>query len=158
MGAIESVKIEQVIKQMAGKKVYFDTNPIVYFTNKVGGFFDVCLPIFQSLDREEFIAYSSEIALSELLVKPMREGNLLEVRQLKNLFEEDGFFILLSHDREIFELTANIRALKNLKMIDAVHVATALVNGCDFLITGDNKMAQRITGIDIVNLNDYVSL
>jgi predicted nucleic acid-binding protein len=149
-------QIKTLLAQMAGKKVYFDTNPILYFMNQTHGFYEACLPIFQALDRQEFTGFSSEIALSELLIKPLRDGDSLQARHVRTLFGDDGFFTLLPHDRETFELTADVRASKHLKMIDAIHVATAMQHGCEYFITGDNKIAKRITGIEIINVNDFL--
>lgn len=149
--------IETILKKMQGKSVYFDTNPIIYFVNKTPLFFDVCLPIFKAIESGNISPYSGELCLSELLVKPLRENDILKVRYLKDIFDS-GFMTLLPHNRKILELASSIRASQNLKMIDAIHAATAIENGCEYLITGDNGIAERLTGIEVVNLNSYVDI
>jgi predicted nucleic acid-binding protein len=147
--------IENILRRMQGKSVYFDTNPIIYFINKTPLFFDICLPIFKAIELSDIAPYSGELCLSELLVKPLRDNDALAVRYLKDIFDS-GFITLLPHNRKVLEFASSIRASQNLKMIDAIHVATAMEYECDFLITGDQQIAQRITGIEIVNLSDYL--
>lgn len=148
--------IEASLQQMQGCRVYFDTNPIIYFLDRVEGYFEACLPLFQALENGDFQAYSSELCLAELLVKPLRDNNHIQARTIKNLFDED-FFCLLPHDRVVFELAAGIRATQNLKMVDALHAATAIHNNCQFLITGDKGIAKNLKGIAVVNVNEFVS-
>ena len=42
-----------------------------------------------------------------------------------------------SHDAQIFDLTAQLRAKRGLKFIDALHCATAIQAGCKFFVTND---------------------
>jgi predicted nucleic acid-binding protein len=150
-------KIEDALREIQGKKVYLDTNPFIYFINKVEIFSDLCVPIFQAIGNRKLLACSSEATLCELLVKPLREGDLNTAQHIKGFLYSQGYFQMLSHDRSIFELAANIRAVQNLKMIDALHAATAIKNDCNHFITADNNIAQRLKGILVLNLNDYIS-
>ena len=149
------VTLAQVQRQMRGRRVYFDTSPIIYFINKVEGYFAACLPLFQGVENQDFQSFSSELCLAELLVKPLRENNHIQARNIKSLFD-DGFFHLLAHDRRVFELAASIRATQNLKMVDAVHAATAIQHDCQFIITGDKEIAKNLRGIAVVDLNGFV--
>ena len=148
-------KISKVISRLASKNVYFDTNPIIYFLNQTNGYFELCLELFQGIDDGVFRAYSGDICLTELLVKPIRDNDPLQVRNIKALFDE-GFFQLLAHNREVLEMTAEIRATQNLKMVDAIHAATAIHYQCDFIITADKGISSRLKGIEVIDLNDFI--
>lgn len=148
-------KISTVTPRLVGKKVYFDTNPIIYFINQTEGYFELCCELFQGIDDGAFQAYSGDLCLTELLVKPIRDNDPLQVRNIKALFDE-GFFSLLTHTRDVLEMTAEIRATQNLKMADAIHAATAIHYQCDFIITADKGISGRLKGIEVIDLNDFL--
>ena len=93
-------KISKVISRLAGKNIYFDTNPIIYFLNQT-----------------------------------------------------EGFFQLLAHNREVLEMTAEIRATQNLKMVDAIHATTAIHYQCGFIITAVKTIQKRIIVFNKGKLN-----
>ncbi|QTD43794.1 type II toxin-antitoxin system VapC family toxin [Ottowia testudinis] len=150
MGALSTL-----VQRLAGQSVYFDTNPIIYFLNQTPGYFDICVELFQAVEDGRFNAYSGDLCLTELLVKPLRDNDPIQVRHIKGLFD-DGFVQLLSHDRAVLELAAQIRATQNLRMIDAVHAATAIHHRCSVIITGDKGIAKRLKGIEVVDLNEFL--
>lgn len=142
-------------KLLLGKKVYFDTNPLIYALSGNPIYLDVMTQLFYSLHQRQYVGYSSELGLAELLVKPIRENDTAQVATIQQLFA-DKFLRLLPHNRACFELSAKIRADYRLKMPDAIHVATAITQNMDILVTADNDMAGRVKEIEILNLNDYI--
>lgn len=149
--------VENAVARLAGKSIYFDTNPIIYFIDRVPVYFELCLPMFQALDAGHYTACTGDLCLAELLVKPIRDKKPLQVRNIKNLFD-DGFIQLLPHTRDVLELAAEIRADGNLKMVDAIHAATALHNRCDVIVTGDKAIAKKLLGLQILDINDWLAL
>ncbi len=143
-----------LLQRLSGQSVYFDTNPIIYFLNQTPGYFDICVALFQGVDEGRFKACSGDLCLTELLVKPLRDNDPIQVRNIKGLFD-DGFVQLLPHHRPVLELAAQIRATQNLRMIDAVHAATAIHHHCGFVITGDRGIARKVKGVEVVDLNDF---
>lgn len=70
-------------------------------------------------------------------------------------FETSHFLTVLSHDRAIWDLAAQLRAAHKLKLPDAVHLATAIKAACRFLITNDK--ATRSTGaLSVVQLGSLL--
>jgi predicted nucleic acid-binding protein len=57
-------KISKVISRLAGKNIYFDTNPIIYFLNQTEGYFELCLELFQGIEDGVFRAYSGDLSAS----------------------------------------------------------------------------------------------
>ena len=55
----------------------------------------------------------------------------------------------------IWEDAARIRASTGLKTSDALHAATALNDGCIFLVTNDTDF-RRVEGLPIVALDDLI--
>ena len=65
----------------------------------------------------------------------------------------DGSISLLGHDRAAFERAAHLRAKHGLKMVDALHLATALQGGAVCLISNDHKFPQ-LAEMECLSLTD----
>jgi predicted nucleic acid-binding protein len=149
-------KIKDYLAKIQGQKVYFDTNVIIYILNNEAPFSHACLPFFEAVENGDIVGCTGEIGLSELLVRPMQTNDLFGIDYVKSLFDERGYFELLPHTREMFELSAYIRATQKLKTVDAVHAATAIKNGCHFMLTHDEKIAKNVKGLNIINIKDFL--
>ena len=145
-------KIEKIIASIAGGRVYFDTNIFIYFLQNDERFIAHCLPFFLAVENGEIIGVSGDIAIAELLVKPIRENDIVNVERIKSMFGENGFFEAVSHNRETIELAAHIRATQNLKMIDAIHAATAIRAKCSHFITHDGQIYRNTKGIKVIDV------
>ncbi len=144
-----------MLKQLINKNVYLDANPIIYFLNGNEIFFSITRALFQMIDTGQVVASTGDLCLAELLVKPTKDNKLQEIDYIKEIFEKE-FIQLLAHKREVFLLASSIRARSGLKMIDAIHVATAVYYQCDVFITGDIKIVNSIKEIEILNLNSLI--
>lgn len=146
-------KIEKIIASMSGLRVYFDTNIFIYFLQNDERFIERCAPFFEAVENGEIIGVSGDITIAELLVKPIRENDVVNIEKIKSIFGANGFFDSISHDRETMELAAHIRATQNLKMIDAIHAATAIRAKCSHFITHDGQIYKNTKGIEVVDIS-----
>ena len=88
----------------------------------------------------------SEICVSPLTrmecrVLPLRKEDDVVLEKFAVFFNESGVTFLDVNDR-VFDLATAFRARKNLKVADALHLATALEGGCTELWTNDKRLAQ----------------
>ncbi|HMO26938.1 MAG TPA: hypothetical protein PKB10_11775, partial [Tepidisphaeraceae bacterium] len=70
---------------LVGRRVYLDSNVLIYALNRTPSFAPVLAVLFERVDRGELKVSSSELALAELLVKPLREGNATAVEICRSL-------------------------------------------------------------------------
>lgn len=150
--------IASTIAKMKGKKVYFDTNVLIYVFADTPHFVEASLPFFDAIEQGVFMGFTGDITLGELLVQPIMDNDLSTSNRIKSFFDKAQIISLVSHTREDFELMAQIRAQNKLKAMDAIQVATAIRSGCSVLVTGDKNMAQRAAGIETININQWVKL
>jgi predicted nucleic acid-binding protein len=121
-------------------RVYIDSNVFIYGMETdydQGLRARRCL---HQIERNEFDALTSELTLAEVL----RGGNA----QLRpKLFE--GYVRLLANQpslcvlpvtREILIASARLETVRKIELADAIHVATALVSGCEAFLTEDKRM------------------
>jgi predicted nucleic acid-binding protein len=148
-------KIEAVLARIQGRRVYLDTNIFVYFLERHEQYFDFVLPFFQLFDQGLSMAYTGDAAVAETLYKPYQADDLLLVSEFKTFFGDDEFITVLPHTTKVFELTAEIAPKQKMKMIDALHYSTAIMAGCQFLLTNDAGFKSNAK-LEVIQLRDLV--
>lgn len=125
-------------------KIYFDSCIAIYLVEE----HPVFAPSIEALletrpDAEVFI---SDLTVMECLVGPFRSGNRRLEDKFKRWFES---ILILPITNIIFTEAAQLRAKNpSLKTPDAIHLATAINNGCDEFWTNDERLS--ISGMDMV--------
>lgn len=131
--------LQKVLDRMQGRRVYFDTAPLIYALENLSHCAPAAIALLQASEQRRIFGFTGAITLAEILVKPLR-ANMPDVAvQLKSLFASDELFTCVDHSRAAYLLAAEIRAETNLKMVDALQCATAIDTRCEFLVTNDFK-------------------
>lgn len=130
-------KITALLARMSGKRVYMDTNIFIYFLEQSDGYYESVAPIIEACEAGKLIGYTGDVAVAETMIQPYREDNLSLVANFKAFFATENFLSIQSHDAAIFDLAAQLRAKRGMKLIDALHYATALKAGCSFFLSND---------------------
>jgi predicted nucleic acid-binding protein len=124
-----------------GASVYLDTNALIYMTEGSAAFRKSLEFFFKKAIAAEAQFVTSELALTEVLVHPIRDKNESLLVAYNDLFER--FVKALPINRAILVRAAELRAQTlKFRTPDAIHVATAEQAGVQFFVTGDD-------GIDI---------
>lgn len=137
---------------MRGKRVYMDTNIFIYFLEQSEDYYECIAPIIEACEAGKFIGYTGDVAVAETMIQPYREDNLSLVANFKAFFATENFLSIQSHDAAIFDLAAQLRAKRGMKLIDALHYATALKAGCSFLLTNDSGIKSDAL-IEVIAIN-----
>ena len=140
--------IRQAIK---GKRAYFDTNVFIYLIEGYAAFEASLDEIRQSILRREAEVFTSELTLCEVLVLPFRSHNTELAHIYRQFIEESGAFTLLSTTRETYIRASLFRAQMGLKMADAIHMATAVENGCEVFVSNDSGL-KTPKGMELMGL------
>ncbi|OLE23642.1 MAG: hypothetical protein AUI36_33350, partial [Cyanobacteria bacterium 13_1_40CM_2_61_4] len=112
--------------------------------------------LLQGLTDGEIIAVTSELTIAEVLVKPKRDANIkLEEAYLRFLLPTKSLRNS-AVSREILEAAAGIRATSPLRLPDAIHWATAMIENCDSFLTNDDGF-KSVTDVKVVMLSDLLS-
>lgn len=100
----------------------------------------------QAIQGAEATLASSPLALTESLVRPLRDGNLeLRDRQLA-LYRQ---FLDIDLGFDVYLRAAEIRARYGLRTPDALHLAAAQLAGCDAFWTNDKRLSEASHGLAI---------
>ena len=145
-------KIKNSLAQLVGYRVYIDTNIFIYFLDGQEPFFSAVSPFFDAVLNGEIVGYTGEAVIAETMVQPYKLGNIAIIERFKSFFYQEEFLTILSHDSQSFDFASQIAGTKGMKLVDSLHMATALQAGCEYLITHD-KGIKSMEGIEIIQLS-----
>ncbi|TVR21385.1 MAG: PIN domain-containing protein [Anaerolineaceae bacterium] len=137
----------QGIRQLA-----FDTAPLIYFIERHPDYFDRMLIIMRYVDEGLISGVSATMALTEVLVQPLKAGDTALAKRYEAALTNSKDFRLEPLTTSIAHLAADLRARYNLKTPDAIHVATAIDAGCDGFLTNDTGI-KRVSEIKVLVLD-----
>jgi predicted nucleic acid-binding protein len=137
-------EISALLARLAGQRVYLDTNIFIYFLEQNADYFESVAPIIEACAAGKFLGHTGEVTLSETLVLPYRNDDATVVANIKAFFATENFLSIQPHDSATFDLAAQLRAKRGMKLIDALHYATALKAGCTFFISNDAGLKSDV--------------
>jgi predicted nucleic acid-binding protein len=118
-------------------RIYLDTNIFIYALEGYPVFRAVLTTLFDALDRGELMAVTSELTLAEVLVKPLLDHHAERKAAYLQALQPSTSLQIISVSREVLIAAARLRADANLKLPDAIHLATAQLTGCGEFLTND---------------------
>jgi len=139
----------------SGSRVYLDTAPIIYTTERHSEYSQVLAPLWQLAKLRQVKIVTSELTILETLVLPIRRDDEELIATYDDLFTNSATR-LFPISKEILREAAHLRATLNFKTPDAIHAATAITSSCDHLVANDNGF-RRLTNIDVIILDDLVA-
>jgi predicted nucleic acid-binding protein len=117
-------------------RLYLDTAPIIYAIERVLLYAAV---VDARLSAPGIVQVASDLTRMECRVKPLRDGNVHLLKDYDDYFEEAvAEIVVLS--REVIDCATDIRAQYGFKTPDAIHLAAAVVSGCDVFLTNDHRL------------------
>ena len=135
-------------------RVYVDTAILIYSVEANPDYRQLLRPLWLKLKASELEVISSELALMEVLIVPLRNNDTALVQDYKQLMLE-GDMQLIPISQTILREAARLRATTNLRTPDAIHVATAMNAGCTLFLTNDRGF-RRILNLSVVIIQDVL--
>jgi predicted nucleic acid-binding protein len=132
--------------------VYADTQVLIYSVEKHPVYGPLLRPLWQAVQAGTLDVVSSELALLETLVGPLKNNDAVLAATYEDLFQQPGVR-LLPMTRPILCQAAQLRATTKLRTPDVLHAATALVTGCALFLTNDRAF-RAVPVLPLVVLQD----
>jgi predicted nucleic acid-binding protein len=145
------MKISDAIKNI--RRIYIESAPLIYYIEENPTYVSRIDTIIEAIENTPIDAVSSVIALTEVLIHPLKLGKTKIEQEYRDILINSGQFRLLPVTMSIADSAAGLRARYNLRTPDALHIATAIDDGCDAFLTNDNGL-KRVTEITILILDD----
>lgn len=134
-------------------RLYADTNIFIRLVERAPGVLDAAADLFsRAIDTGTVDLVTSELTLLELMVGPYRAGNKAVAAAYEQLLTERAGLNIIAISREVLITAALIRAENAVKTPDAIHIATAVISGCEAIATADRRM--RGGPLPLVTLDD----
>lgn len=128
------------LTHMMGKTVALDAMTIIYFVEEHPDFYPLLEPFFLAVDRGDISVVISAIALTEVLVHPLKNGDTALANRFRELFLDTDEIRTIAVTPEIAEIAAKLRADHSIRTPDAIHAATAIHCNADFFLTNDDQL------------------
>jgi predicted nucleic acid-binding protein len=133
--------------------VYVDSSILIYSVETHAEYWPLLKPLWQTAQTGSIALVTSELAIMEALVGPLRRGDVLLTGAYDDLFE-GAELRLLPMGQSVVRKAAQLRAdLPALRTPDALHAATALLAACTMFLTNDSGF-RRVGGLPVVVLDD----
>ncbi len=138
--------------------VYLDANAFIYLIDGNPTVSGAIEPLFEVLKRKPGLGVTSEISLAEVLA-----GRDARTRRLYlDLMVFGRSLTLLPVDREVLYDTADLRKVARMKLVDAIHLATAIQAHCRYFVTRDGDFRRMPRGMakvapDAAEISDLVA-
>ena len=146
------------LSDLAGRRLYVDSNLFVYALEDMAPWDEAAKAVFDLIDDGGAFGVTSELTLSECLTKPFRDGNDAIAGVYLEAIGDSGALAVAPVSREVLVEAARLRATHpHLKTPDAVHVATAVLTGCEILITNDRRLRIDGAAVEVLLLSELKS-
>ena len=119
--------------------IYLDSNVFIDAYDGQPSFSEPARLLLDCLRDEPGLAFSSELSLAEVMVRPEAERNAIRKRAYLDLMVWSGCVELVPLAREVLYLSAKLRGAHptKLRLADALHLATAVTKRCKVLVSRD---------------------
>jgi predicted nucleic acid-binding protein len=142
------------LEQLDGARVALDSVIFIYALEGNPVFGERAKQILQSIERGKCQGFACDLVLAELMVKPLRSGQPEIAQEYAIDLPRFPNLTFVSVSREIVVAAARLRGNSNLGLIDALHLATALIAGCTVFITNDAALRHPSPSLEIWMLSD----
>jgi predicted nucleic acid-binding protein len=134
------------------RRVYLDANMLIYMIDGTVEHMARATAIVASFQADSDM-FSSEITLGECLRGALRQSNRGSASNYLSVLENEDFITLEPVSLSIIRRAAHLGAELNMKLIDAIHVATAETLRCSVFLTNDRGI-RAPAGIEFRYLTD----
>ena len=145
-----------LLSELGAGPVALDTAAFIYLIEEHATFLPVVEPLFAAIDEGRLSAVTSALTLLEVLVVPLRHGDVALARRYEALLARGRGLTLVDVSRAVLRDAAALRAVTGMRTPDAIQVATALLTGCSSLVTNDRALPE-LPGLRVLQIADFLS-
>lgn len=142
-------RLKEVLSQSS--LIALDTMVFIYHFEENQEHLESTTAILSAVENGDLQAAVSVLALTEILVKPLKDGRKTLAEEYRKLLRNFPNLQLLPVTAAVADRAAILRAGYNIATPDALHLATAIEAEADCFITHDSKLA-RVEEIEVVRL------
>jgi predicted nucleic acid-binding protein len=124
--------------------MYLDTAPIIYVIERVSPYVSA---VDARLNSSGLALVTSDLTRLECRVKPLRDGDTNLLAEFDAFFAE-AITTVVALTRDVVDRATELRAAHGVRTPDALHLAAAMLSGCDIFYTNDHWL-DHVPGITV---------
>lgn len=121
-------------------RVYLDSNCVIYFVDRNPTWWPKVVARIARFRAVGDQLVVGDLTQAECLVGPFKTRDTTLEASYRAFFSDPDITVL-PMTAAICEQAARLRAAHRFELVDALHLATAAVHGCDLFLTADAKLA-----------------
>jgi len=127
------------------RRAFVDTSTCIAYHSTTEHAYPLARHLFGRIasTADPLVAYFSVVSASEMLVRPIRTANHLTA--MHTFLHGFPNLQMVVADFEVALQAANIRALTRLALPDSLIIGTAILTGCEVILTNDERWSRRLT-------------
>lgn len=125
-----------------GQVIAFDTNIFVYLLQRHSLYYSEARNLLRTVQSGENEGLFANIGLTELLTGYKQLNRYDEAYDYKNLLSHFPNLTITELNEPVVDFASDLRANYTIKTPDAIHLASAIVNGADIFITNDKALKK----------------
>ena len=131
--------------------LYLDANAIIYSIEGIPALRRAALRWIEEAEASrEGVMITSRLSLLECRVKPLQERDQARLARFDGFFERERL-VVAEVNAHVVERATELRAAHAFRTPDAIHLATALLEGAEVFLTGDADL-QKCPGLRVALL------
>jgi predicted nucleic acid-binding protein len=138
-----------MISVQPGAAVYVDTNIFIYFLEPSSMSHAAAAHVFEHLSQCRATIVTSELTLAECLFKPSRDGDAPLIAVIERAFGPGSEVALIPLNGSIVLEAARTGGRRGLKLLDAIHLVSAINHGCELFVTADVRF-RSLSGLPVL--------
>ncbi len=155
--AVSGKKEPMHSKDLDGRRgVVIDTMVFIYLFEDHPIFGDLCEKLFDEIQSGLFSAIVTPITAAEVLVKPLKKGQLSIADHYRNAIRNMPNISNIHFDVDIGFMAGSLRSKYDLPLPDMFQIAAALTQPANAIITNDRDI-QRVRETDVFLLSDLAT-
>jgi len=141
-------------RALSGKRVLVDSNIIIYLTDAVQPFEQSSRMIFQLIEKGDLFAVFSILSVAEVMQGPLRRGLIQNAMDAKSYLLNFPNSTCQAITTQVIEEIGKEDRIqwKKLRTIDALIIASGLVNQVDLIVSNDAHFQSALPEDLVVSL------
>jgi predicted nucleic acid-binding protein len=135
------------------KRIYVDANIFIYFVEGEGAEREAATALFVEAAERGVQLVTGEITIAECLRGALKNSDETAASTYRDLLSNDDIVEMITADPVLFEYAALAGCMFSLKLIDSIHIASAMIAGCDAFLTNDRRM-RGPEAMGVIQLSD----
>ena len=149
--------MDELSKRLAKSKIIgLDTSLFIYFLEDNKKYSSLSKITLKGIEEAKWEGVTSTITLMEITVRPWQVGREKIAREYEAMLVHFPNLSIVSVDRNVARIAAQLRAKYTISPPDALQVAASLSFGAKAFLTNDKRLSKLEELIDILVLDDFV--